>query len=431
MKSVEAIQKVKVLPRVTASHQPGSNTRWREETNVRSRVEHVSRVCIEPRKLFESGGSVRDTIPGMSDRGVWEARTVSSCGNAISALSLQAREGRGHRGPRPDHVDKGIARELVRASSASCLDIRGAVQSRRLCGESTARPKLPLERPAAPPGRSIHPKCGDDRSGGTSGNAEDLRTGARQSERIRGAMAPMFATGSVNEQAPGPRQPGETCAPEARVPVRQGTNAVRGTGKSEGEAGRHRRTKAGHIGTTPTGQETPSFLPIPLRLERIATQAQQSPDMAFTTLAHHLDVALLGRAFQRLNPQSAPGVDRVTWRRYKANLETNLETLHDKRVTETYSPQAVVRRLIPKGGGQFRPLGLPALEAKIVAKAVERLLESIYEQDFYDFSHGFRPGRSPHQALHEVRQSLVGSRIGQVLDCDIRSFFDTLQHDTL
>ncbi len=146
--------------------------------------------------------------------------------------------------------------------------------------------------------------------------------------------------------------------------------------------------------------------------------------MACTTLAHHLDVAMLERAFQRLNPRSAPGVDRVTWRAYKENLGTNLETLHEKLVTETYCPQAVVRRLIPKGGGKFRPLGLPALEDKIVAKAVGMLLESIYEQDFYDFSHGFRPGRSPHQALHEVRQGLLGSRIGQVIDCDISSFFD-------
>lgn len=153
--------------------------------------------------------------------------------------------------------------------------------------------------------------------------------------------------------------------------------------------------------------------------------------MAFTTLAHHLDEAMLEGAFQRLNPKSAPGVDRVTWGAYKENLEANLKTLHDKLVTETYSPQAVVRRLIPKGGGKFRPLGLPALEDKIVPKAVGRLLESIYEQEFYDFSHGFRPGRSPHQALHEVRQGLLGSRIGQVIDCDISSFFDNLEHDTL
>ena len=98
----------------------------------------------------------------------------------------------------------------------------------------------------------------------------------------------------------------------------QGTNAVHGTWCSEGDAGRHLRTKAGQ------GQGTPSPVPVPLRLERIATQAQQYPDMAFTTLAHHLDVAMLERAFKSLNPKSAPGVDRVTWQAYKANLETNL-----------------------------------------------------------------------------------------------------------
>ena len=91
----------------------------------------------------------------------------------------------------------------------------------------------------------------------------------------------------------------------------------------------------------------------------------------------------------------------------------------------------MVRRLIPQGGGTFRPLGLPALEDKIVAKAVAMLLEGIYEQDVYDFSHGFRPGRNPHQALHEGRQGLRGRRIGHVIDCDSSSFCDKLEHETL
>jgi len=127
-------------------------------------------------------------------------------------------------------------------------------------------------------------------------------------------------------------------------------------------------------------------VPIPLRLERIATQARAYPDMAFTTLAHHLDEAMLEDAFRRLNPRSAPGVDRVTWRTYKENLATTLETLHEKLVNDTYCPQPVVRRLIPKSQGKLRPLGLPALEDKIVAKAVALLLEAIYEQDFCDSS---------------------------------------------
>ena len=185
MKSVEVIQKVKVLPRATASHQPGSNTRWREETNVRSRVEQVGRVCMEPRKLFESRGSARDNHPGMPDPRVWEARTVSSRWNAVSALSLPAREGGGHRGRRPDHADTGITRELVRASSASCLDTRGAVQSRGLCGESAARSKLPLERPAAPPGRSTHQNAGTT---GTEGQAGTRRNSGRALGSLSGSF---------------------------------------------------------------------------------------------------------------------------------------------------------------------------------------------------------------------------------------------------
>ena len=181
MKSVEVIQKVQILPRATASHQPGSETRWREATNVRSRVEQVSRVCIEPRKLFESRGPARDNHPRMPDPRVWEPRTVSGRWNAVSAPSLWARQGGGHRGRRPDHADQGITRELVRASSASCLYIADQCGAKCSAGSPPRDQSSPPERPAAPPGRSIHPKCGDDRYGGTSGNAKELRKGVRQS----------------------------------------------------------------------------------------------------------------------------------------------------------------------------------------------------------------------------------------------------------
>ena len=148
--------------------------------------------------------------------------------------------------------------------------------------------------------------------------------GVRQSERRIGAMAATSLTANAYANTSGHRQPGETCAREAARPGSQGTKAVHGTWCSEGEAGRHLQTKAGHAGTPPAGPGTPSPVPISLRLERIATQAQQYPDMAFTTLAHHLDVAMLERAFGSLHPHSAPGVDRVTWQTYKANLETRL-----------------------------------------------------------------------------------------------------------
>jgi len=154
--------------------------------------------------------------------------------------------------------------------------------------------------------------------------------------------------------------------------------------------------------------------------------------MKFFTLAHHLDVAMLERAFWSLNPKSAAGVDGVTWQQYKRDLELNLEVLHEKLVTKTYQPEPVVRQWIPKSDGRkFRPLGIPALEDKIVAKAVALLLEQIYEQDFCDFSYGFRPGRSCHQASHDLRQGLLRDGVRYVIDCDISSFFDNLQHDEL
>jgi RNA-directed DNA polymerase len=240
----------------------------------------------------------------------------------------------------------------------------------------------------------------------------------------------MSLTTNASEQHLEPRHLQGTPAREADRPVSQETNSVRGTWCSEGEAGRHLRTNAGQAKIL-AGQGTPSPVPMPQRLERIATQAQLYPDMAFTTLAHHVDPAMLEYAFWRLNPRSAPGVDRVTWRRYKDNLKENLDALHKKLVDNTYNPQPVVRRLIPKANGKLRPLGLPALEDKIVAKAVTLLLEAIYEQDFCDTSYGFRPGRNRHPALHNVRQGLLRRGIRQVIDCDISSFFDNLQHGRL
>jgi RNA-directed DNA polymerase len=236
---------------------------------------------------------------------------------------------------------------------------------------------------------------------------------------------------TAHEHVAGHRQPGDTCAQEATRPGSQGTNSVRGTWCRAGDAGRHLRTTAGQAGNTPAGPGTPSPVPIPRRLERLATQARAYPARACTTLAHHLEVAMREDAFRRLTPRSAPGVDRVTWRAYKEHLATTLETFHEQRVNDTYCPQPVVRRLLPKSQGTLRPRGLPALEDKIVAKAVARLLEAIDAQDCCDASSGFRPGRSPHQALHDVRQGLLGNRSGQVIDCDISSFCDNVPHDTL
>ncbi len=172
MKSVDAIQEVQVLPRATASHQPSSDTRWREETNVRSRVEQVSRVCIEPRKLFASRGPVRDNHPRMPDPRGWEPRTVSARWNAVSALSLMARQGGGHRGRRPDHVDTGITRELVRASSASCLAIADQYGAEHSVG-SPPRDQSSLGK--GPPPRRVDLSTQNAGTTGTEGHAGTRR----------------------------------------------------------------------------------------------------------------------------------------------------------------------------------------------------------------------------------------------------------------
>ena len=176
MKLVEVIEEVQILPRATASHQPGSDTRWREETNVRSRVEQVSRVCIEPRTLCGSRGPARDNHPRRPDPRVWEPRTVSRRWNAVSAPSLRARQGGGHRGRRPDHVDQGRTRELVRASSASCQYIADQCGAKSSAG-SPPRDHSPPRK--GPPPRRVDPSTHNVGTTGTEGHAGTRRTSGR------------------------------------------------------------------------------------------------------------------------------------------------------------------------------------------------------------------------------------------------------------
>jgi hypothetical protein len=274
MTSVEGLQKVQILPRAQTSHQPRSNTRWREETPVSNRVEQVSRGCSAPRKVCDRCGPVRDHHPRMPEPRRGEPWTAARRWNTVSALPLSARQGRGHRGRRPDHADTGRTRERVSASSVSCREIADQYGGDPSGGVHRASP-APPGKARRPAGSLPPPTRGDDRDGGTSGNAQARRTGVRQSERRRGAMAATSSTANTPGNASGHRQPGETGARQAARPPRQGSTAVRGTWCSNGDAGRHRRTTAGQ------GHGTPSPLPVPLRLERIATQAREYPEMAF------------------------------------------------------------------------------------------------------------------------------------------------------
>src|ERR1051326_4850311 len=164
--------------------------------------------------------------------------------------------------------------------------------------------------------------------------------------------------------------------------------------------------------------------------ERIAGLAKQSPQMAFTSLAYLMDVDWLKEAYRRTRKDGAVGVDGVTAEEYEQDLEGNLQRLLDRVKSGTYQAPPVRRVHIPKGGSttEYRPLGIPTLEDKVLQRAVVMLLEPIYEQDFYDCSFGFRPGRSAHQALAALWKQTMDSHGGWILEVDIRKVFDTLDH---
>jgi group II intron reverse transcriptase/maturase len=174
-------------------------------------------------------------------------------------------------------------------------------------------------------------------------------------------------------------------------------------------------------------ERSPSLETISTKLRRIAKMARQAPEMAFTSLSHHIDIELLTEAYLRTRRNGATGVDRQTWEEYGERLGENLRSLIDRVKSGTYRAPPVRRVYIPKGDGKSqRPIGIPTLEDKVLQRAVVMLLEPIYEEDFYDCSFGFRPYRSPHQALDCLRSRLTKMGGGWVVEVDIKKFFDTI-----
>jgi RNA-directed DNA polymerase len=167
------------------------------------------------------------------------------------------------------------------------------------------------------------------------------------------------------------------------------------------------------------------------KLRRIAELARGAPDMVIQTLAHHIDVDFLREAYACTRKDGAKGVDGQTAEEYAANLEANLQSLHDRFKSGTYRAPPVRRVHLPKGDGKTRPIGIPTFEDKVLQRAVVMVLNAVYEQDFLDCSFGFRPGRSAHDALEVLWRGLTEKRGGWVLDVDIKGFFDTLGHDHL
>ena len=160
-----------------------------------------------------------------------------------------------------------------------------------------------------------------------------------------------------------------------------------------------------------------------------AESHSKDKEARFTALLHHVDVDRLRAAYRALSPKAAPGVDGVTWEDYGQDLEANLRDLHATGSSRERTGRSRSRRAyIPKADGRQRPLGIAALEDKIVQRAVVEVLNAIYEADFLGFSYGFRPGRSPHDALDALAVGIKTKKVNWVLDADIRDFFTSLDH---
>jgi RNA-directed DNA polymerase len=163
-------------------------------------------------------------------------------------------------------------------------------------------------------------------------------------------------------------------------------------------------------------------------LARVRRVAQADKEARFTALLHHVDVDRLRAAYWALEPKAAAGVDGVTWQDYGQGLEENLRDLHARVHRGGYRARPSRRVFIPKPDGRLRPLGVAALEDKILQRAVVEVLNAVYEADFLGFSYGFRPGRSPHHALDALAVGIRRERVNWVLDTDFRDYFSSLDH---
>jgi len=167
---------------------------------------------------------------------------------------------------------------------------------------------------------------------------------------------------------------------------------------------------------------------VPSALERVRQAAIRNKGERFSALLHHVTAERLRDAFHSIKRNATPGVDGVTWEHYDADLDRNIEDLHARVQRGAYRAKPSRRAYIPKPDGRQRPLGIAALEDKIVQRAVTEVLNAVYETDFLGFSYGFRPGRRAHVALDALAIGIRFRKISWILDADIRGYFDAISH---
>jgi group II intron reverse transcriptase/maturase len=167
------------------------------------------------------------------------------------------------------------------------------------------------------------------------------------------------------------------------------------------------------------------------KLGFVAERAKRDKSAMFDRVLHHINEESLKAGFQQLRKESAVGVDGTSWKGYAEELEANIKGLMERIKRMGYRPQAVRRVYIPKENGTQRPIGIPAIEDKMVQKAMSWVMEAIYEQDFHEDSYGFREAKSQHQALKRINELLMNKPINHVIEVDIKGFFDNVEHAKL
>jgi len=210
------------------------------------------------------------------------------------------------------------------------------------------------------------------------------------------------------------------CVVPTKCPNKDGQPPAEGT---EG-----RQPTKENIGQT-TAPRTQSRISELSDLHGVRKAARKDKRTRFTALLHHVTVNLLRNSYYALTRDAAPGVDGIMWQEYGTDLDEKLADLHSRIHRGTYRAQPSKRAYIAKADGRQRPLGIAALEDKVVQQAVVTVLNQIYEEDFLGFSYGFRPGRSPHDALDALWVGIMRKKVNWILDADIRGFFDNLSHE--
>ena len=234
--------------------------------------------------------------------------------------------------------------------------------------------------------------------GSPAGEDSSRTTGMNGDEESDGVVVPMNPSNKAQAQCVGVAEKGE-----GRTPTKENIGQSRTPPARDGQ-----RVSQGLAG--------------------VRKAARERKQERFTTLLHHLTVDLLRASFYALKKSASPGVDGVRWQEYEEGLEDRLIDLKDRIHRGAYRAQASRRIYIPKADGRQRPLGIAALEDKIVQQAVVTILNEIYEVDFRGFSYGFRPRRSPHQALDALHAGIQRKRVNWILDADIRGFLDRVPY---